>query len=30
VPEEFQVIANERMAALNAAYAEIEKERRAA
>ncbi|KAA0701193.1 molecular chaperone DjiA [Neorhizobium sp. P12A] len=30
VPEEFHVIANERMAALNAAYAEIEKERRAA
>lgn len=30
MPQEFQVIANERMAALNAAYAEIEKERRAA
>ncbi|MBB4569163.1 MULTISPECIES: J domain-containing protein [Rhizobium] len=30
VPEEFHLIANERMAALNAAYAEIEKERRAA
>ncbi|NLS20753.1 DnaJ family molecular chaperone [Rhizobium sp. P40RR-XXII] len=30
VPEEFHAIANERMAALNAAYAEIEKERRAA
>lgn len=30
VPEEFQAIANERMAALNAAYAAIEKERRAA
>ena len=30
VPEEFHVIANERMAALNAAYEEIEKERRAA
>lgn len=30
LPQEFQVIANERMAALNAAYAEIEKERRAA
>jgi DnaJ like chaperone protein len=30
VPEEFHAIANERMAALNDAYAEIEKERRAA
>ncbi len=30
VPEEFHVIANERMAALNDAYAAIEKERRAA
>ena len=30
VPQEFQAIANERMAALNAAYDEIEKERRAA
>ncbi|MBB4477570.1 J domain-containing protein [Rhizobium etli] len=30
VPKEFHVIANERMAALNAAYAAIEKERRAA
>ncbi|TCL74974.1 DnaJ family molecular chaperone [Rhizobium sp. BK251] len=30
VPEEFQTIANERMAALNAAYEAIEKERRAA
>jgi len=30
LPQEFQVIAHERMAALNAAYAEIEKERRAA
>jgi DnaJ like chaperone protein len=30
VPKEFHAIANERMAALNAAYAEIEKERRAA
>jgi DnaJ like chaperone protein len=30
VPEEFHVIANERMAALNAAYEAIEKERRAA
>jgi len=30
LPEEFHQIANERMAALNAAYAEIEKERRAA
>ncbi|QWW66489.1 DnaJ family molecular chaperone [Rhizobium sp. WYJ-E13] len=30
VPEEFYVIANERMAALNDAYAAIEKERRAA
>jgi DnaJ like chaperone protein len=30
VPKEFHVIANERMAALNAAYEEIEKERRAA
>lgn len=30
VPEEFHAIANERMAALNAAYEEIEKERRAA
>jgi DnaJ like chaperone protein len=30
VPEEFHAIANERMAALNNAYAEIEKERRAA
>ena len=30
VPEEFHAIANERMAALNDAYAAIEKERRAA
>ena len=30
MPKEFQVIANERMAALNAAYAEIQKARRAA
>jgi DnaJ like chaperone protein len=30
VPKEFHAIANERMAALNAAYEEIEKERRAA
>ncbi|MGO8506616.1 molecular chaperone DjiA, partial [Rhizobium leguminosarum] len=30
VPKEFHVIANERMAALNAAYEAIEKESRAA
>jgi DnaJ like chaperone protein len=30
VPKEFHAIANERMAVLNAAYEEIEKERRAA
>jgi DnaJ like chaperone protein len=30
VPEEFLAIANDRTAALNTAYAEIEKERKAA